>query len=144
MTISLGLSIAGSAALYAIAPWLIRLWLRSEIAGEVSTVVRVLCLGLIVNGATPVVFHLLNGIGRPGVNTAFMVVGTATTYALLFALSWGGLTVTRFALANSLSLLLNGIAYFAFCETVVWRKWLVQGPARGPTLAPSREGTTSP
>lgn len=124
MAISLGLSIGGSAVLYVIAPSLVHLWLRSDIDREVATVVRLLCAGLAINGATPVVFHLLNGIGKPGANTAFMVVGTASTYALILALSFGGLTVGRFALASSVSLLLNGVAYLAFAELVVWRRWL--------------------
>jgi O-antigen/teichoic acid export membrane protein len=124
MGIALALSVGGSAVLYAVARVLIHVWLRSDIDADVAAVVRVMCLGLAINGATPVVFHLVNGIGRPGANTAFMVVGTSTTYGLLLALSFGGLTVTRFALAASASLLVNGIAYLIFAEWIVWGKWL--------------------
>ncbi len=124
--LSLVASITASVALYAVAPALIRWWLSSPIDREVTTVLRILCFGLAVNGATPVAYHLLNGIGRPEVNTASMAIGTAMLYGILFLISWNGLTVERFAIATTLALGINGVLYLAFCELVVWRRWLIR------------------
>ncbi len=124
MTGSLVLSLGGAATLYLVAPWVIALWLRSGIDGEVSTIIRILCAGLAVNGITPVAYHLVNGIGRPGANTAFMVAGSVLFYGLV-AVAWAsGLTLEKFAVALSVTFVLNGLAYLAFSELVVWRRWL--------------------
>jgi O-antigen/teichoic acid export membrane protein len=135
--LSLAGAMGASAVLYAVAPALIRWWLHSDIDAQVVTVVRILCVGLAINGATPVPYHLLNGIGKPEINSAFMILGTATTYLVLFVLSFGGLDVSRFSLATASSYFLNGVAYLLFCEMVVWRRWLIPKAA----LAP---GTASP
>lgn len=123
--LSLLLSITASAVLYVIAAALIRFWLHSPIDEEVTSVLRILCVGIAVNGATPVAYHLLNGIGRPGVNSAFMIAGTAMLYGSLLVLSWHGLDIERFAIATSLALFVNGLLYLSFCEVVVWRRWLL-------------------
>src|SRR5574342_773547 len=137
--LSFGLSVAASAALYAAAPRLMRWWLGSPIEGQVATVLRILCVGVAVNGATPVAFHLVNGIGRPQVNTAFTGMGVAMLYSTLLLLSAGGLTVERFALATSLAFLLNGLLYLGYCEVAVWRPWLAGLPAEpaGPRVGPA-------
>ncbi|HZY04530.1 MAG TPA: methyltransferase domain-containing protein [Anaeromyxobacteraceae bacterium] len=134
LALSFALSVAASAALYAVAPPLMQWWLRSPIEGQVATVLRILCVGVAVNGATPVAVHLVNGIGRPQVNTVFMGIGVAMLYATLLLLSRGGLTVELFALATSLAFLLNGLLYLAYCEVAVWRRWLAsmpEGPGAG-------------
>ncbi|HET7928780.1 MAG TPA: oligosaccharide flippase family protein [Actinomycetota bacterium] len=127
--LSLLFSIAASGALYVIAPPLIGFWLRSPIDASIVAVLRILCIGLAVNGATPVVFHLLNGIGRPEVNTASMALGTLILYGTLVALSQDGVTIERFAIATTVALVVNGILYFAYAEAVVWRRWLAPGSA---------------
>jgi hypothetical protein len=82
-------------------------------------------VGLAVNGVTPIAFHLVNGIGRPGTNTAFMVAGIVLFYGILAGAWASGLTVEKFAMALSVTFVLNGAAYLAFSELVVWRRWLV-------------------
>lgn len=135
---ALGLSLLGSIGasivLYFAAPALIHFWLRSPIDDEVVSVLRILCIGMALNGATPVAYHLLNGVGRPGVNSAFMLIGTAILYATLLALVPGGLSVERFAIATTVSFLVNGFLYFGFCEAIVWRRWLL---ARGQGFRPT-------
>jgi O-antigen/teichoic acid export membrane protein len=125
MGASVALSVSAAVALYAIAPLLMAFWLRSAIDGQVATVVRILCIGLAVNGATPVAYHLMNGLGRPETNTAFMVAGIVLFYGVLGAF-WasGSLDLPRFAAAMSGTLFLNGLAYLAYAEFVVWRRLL--------------------
>jgi O-antigen/teichoic acid export membrane protein len=123
--LSLVASVGASVGLYALAPALIRFWLRSPIDADVTNVLRILCIGLAVNGVTPVVFHLLNGIGRPEVNTASMALGAVILYGTLFWLSREGLTIERFAIASTVALVVNGLLYMAYSEIVVWRRWLL-------------------
>jgi len=125
MGASVLLSVTGAAVLFAIAPALMAFWLRSGIDSQVAAVIRILCVGLAVNGATPVAYHLMNGLGRPEINTAFMVAGIVLFYGILAAL-WmtGALDLVRFSAATSATLLLNGIAYLAYAELVVWRRLL--------------------
>ena len=131
--LSLLLSVSASATLYAVAPPLIRWWLRSEIDGAVVSVLRIYCFGLAINGATPVAYHFLNGIGRPEANTAFMLGGAAGFYFILLLVSPGGLTVEKFAIAAAINLVVNGIVYLVFVEAVAWRRWVV------PALRPATE-----
>jgi O-antigen/teichoic acid export membrane protein len=130
MGASLVLSVGGAVALYFIGPPFISFWLRSSIDAEVGTIIRILCVGLAVNGATPVAYHLMNGLGRPATNTIFMLASIALFYAILGAL-WvtGTLNLERFAAANSANLFVNGVAFLAFAEFVVWRRRLL--PAGG-------------
>lgn len=123
-------SAGASATLYALAPTVVHLWLHSPIDGEVSSVLRLLCIGIAVNGATPVVFHLLNGIGRPEVNTASMALGTLLLYGTLYVISRSGITVERFAIATTTAFTVNGFLYIGYGELVVWRRWLLP-TARG-------------
>lgn len=121
---SVVLSVGGAMLLYLVAPWLIAFWLRSSIDAEVAAIIRILCAGLAVNGITPVAYHLVNGIGRPGANTAFLVAGSAFFYGIL-AVAWTtGLTLEKFATCLTITFVLNGLAYLAFSELVVWRNWI--------------------
>ncbi len=122
LALALALSAGASIALYAAAPPLVRWWLHSPIDTPVATVLRILCVGLAVNGATPVPYHLLNGLGRPQVNTAFMFLGTAVILAVLIPLAWHGVSVERFAIATSVSMVVSGLAFFVYCELRVWRR----------------------
>ena len=128
MAASLVLSAGGAAALYVLAPWLMRIWLRSSIDGEVSLIIRILCIGLAVNGVTPVAFHLMNGIGRPEINTGFMAAGIVLFYGIVAGFWASGLTLERFAMALSVTFVLNGVAYLAFSEWMVWRRCLGAPP----------------
>jgi hypothetical protein len=124
------LSISAAGALYVPATWLISIWARSSIDGEVVAVIRILCLGLAVNGATPIAFPLMNGIGRPETNTGFMMAGIVLFYGILAVFRASGLDLKTFAMAMSVTFLVNEIAYLVFSEMVVWRSWLAVGASR--------------
>lgn len=129
LSISFAISVGASVTLYAVAPALIRFWLRSSIDAEVIPILRIYCIGLAINGATPVTYHFLNGIGRSEINTGFMLSGTTLFYLVLWLMVRSGLTLEKFAAASAVSLIANGVVYFAFAEIVVWRRWLA--PQRG-------------
>jgi O-antigen/teichoic acid export membrane protein len=133
-------SVCASIGLYVLAPALMRAWLRSEIAPDVALIVRILCVGLALNGATPVVYHFMNGIGRPGVNAAFMLGGIVAIYALILLIGARGLTVATFAWATSIAMVVNSIAFIVFAELVAWRRWLGLRSSAAYTVAGSRDG----
>ena len=129
LAIALVTSIGAAVALFVIAPTLMRVWLRSDIDGSVAEVMRILALGLMVNGATPVAFHVVNGIGKPELNTAFMIPGIVIFYAGFAAFLPGGLTVQKFAWAQSVSLAVGSLLFLVGAHRILWRRLLL--PAAG-------------
>jgi O-antigen/teichoic acid export membrane protein len=135
-------SVGGMALLFAVAPSLVHWWLRSPIDAEVSTLVRILCVGLAVNGLTPVAYYMLAGLRRPGINTAAVIADPILMYGILGLLALNGLTLRDFALAQSIDLFLYALGYLGFCEFVVWRRWiprmlgLTPPPVAGNSMSP--------
>jgi len=136
------LSLAGSCALsaliFVVSPWVVPLWLRSSLSGDVVTLIRISCVGLAINGATPAAYHLINGVGRPHLNTAFILANPLIFYATLALLSTNGLVLFDFAVAGAVSLLLSGIGYLLFAEVYLWPS-VIAGHLPAPTR-PGQEG----
>jgi O-antigen/teichoic acid export membrane protein len=116
-------SSAMAACLYVLSPWLVPWWLRSGVAQDVVMVIRVSCVGLAVNGATPVAYHFLNGAGKPQWNTLFVVANPLVFYGTLALIAKRGVTLYAFAAAGSVGLVITGIAFLAFIELFVWREF---------------------
>jgi O-antigen/teichoic acid export membrane protein len=129
------LSVGGMGALFVSAPKLISWWLHSPISPEVATLVRILAVGFAANGITPIIYHLVAGLGRPQVNTISMTIELVFLYGVLGLLSLDGLQLRDFALAFTIDMVVQAICFMAFSELVIWRRWI-------PTMA--REGVAVP
>ncbi len=121
---SSALGLASMALLFAAAPIIVPWWLDSEIAGEVVTTVRILCIGMALNSTRLIPHYTLNGLGKPEFNAAFAMAGPIGAFGLVPVLAADGLGVQDFAIAFSASLSVVAIAQVLFTELFLWRRWV--------------------
>ena len=119
------LALAAAILLYFIAPFIIPLWLNSEeINEEVILLVRLFCPAIAAYGIIAPGYHMLNGLGRPHLNTIFRLATPALLYAILAGLWIDELVLEEFAIAQSGALVVVALGFIAFLEIVVWRGWI--------------------
>ncbi len=92
-------ALAGFAALVALARPLLAWWLGAATAASVSPLIPIFALAYFFLALSPAPFHLVNGMGRPGLNTFFYVANALLNVALIAAFAVRGLTLARFAWA---------------------------------------------
>lgn len=118
------LLVLGSLFLIAFGEILLNWWLRSVIYKEVYEVLQVLLFGLIGWSLVPTGYHLLNGIGKPALNTAFLIIYVSLLYTILFILLQDGASILDFAVSQSIALMGQGVLFILFIIAVVWKRWL--------------------
>ena len=67
---------------------------------------------------------MLNGLGRPHLNTIFRLSNLAAVYVILGILWVNGLVLEDFAIAQSGATILYAAAFVTFMEMIVWRNWI--------------------
>lgn len=124
---SLLAALAGFMALTALARPLLTLWLGAALAAPVAPLVPVFALAYFFLALSPVPFHLVNGMGRPALNTLSYVMNALLHVALIAGFAQSGLTLARFAWAFAIANIVTSVLYQATVETVVWKR----APRRG-------------
>ena len=118
------LALGSAVLLYFIAPFIIRLWLNSEIDEDVILLVRLFCPAIAAYGIIVPGYHMLNGLGRPYLNTIFRLATPALLYAALGVMWIDGLTLAEFAIAQSSAIGAIALMFIAFLEIALWRRWI--------------------
>lgn len=114
-TVGLTLVLVAPAALLAavFAPDILRLWVSNELAARSSGVMRLLAVGMIVNGSCSIPFVYIQGTGRSDVTAKFHIIELVLYVpALLFAISRLGLIGV--AVAWVLRVLLDALFLFSY------------------------------
>lgn len=119
---SMLVALAGFAALVALARPLLTLWLGAPMAASVGPLVPVFALAYFFLALSPAPFHLINGLGRPGLNTLFYAMNAALNLALIAVFAATGLTLARFAWAFAGANIVTSVAYQVAVEVLVWRR----------------------
>lgn len=127
MAVSGALSFAAAITLYFVAPYLVHFWLDSEIDNEVILLIRLICPAIAAEGLIQPGYHMLNGLGRPYLNTIFRLAMPVALYSILGLLWVNGLVLEDFAIAQSGAVVLYAAAFVVFIEIVIWRSWIRQG-----------------
>jgi O-antigen/teichoic acid export membrane protein len=115
-------ALAGFAALAVLARPLLTLWLGAPMAVSVGPLVPVFALAYFFLALSPAPFHLINGLGRPGLNTLFYAMNAFINLGLIAVCAASGLTLARFAWAFAAANIATSIAYQAAVEVLVWRR----------------------
>lgn len=124
--ISGGLSFSAAAVLYVVAPYLVHLWLDSDIDDDVTLLIRLICPAIAADGLIVPGYHMLNGLGRPYLNSIFRLATPVALYAILGILWINGLVLEDFAIAQSGAIVLYAAVFVVFIELVIWRSWIKQ------------------
>jgi O-antigen/teichoic acid export membrane protein len=122
----LGLSalaaLAGFAGLVALARPLLAFWLGPALAASAAPLIPVFALAYFFLALSPAPFHLVNGIGRPSLNTLFYVASALLNVVLIGAFAVKGLTLMKFAWAFAVATILTGLSYQLTVETLIWKR----------------------
>lgn len=117
--------VLGMGSLYFFSPFLIGFWLGSSETNEsIVLLVQIFCLGFVLNSMTPVIFHMINGLGRPEINTVFFMFSPAVMYSLIYLFSFDGLKLIDFGIAQALAIFVSSLFYLLFAEIWMWRVWI--------------------
>jgi O-antigen/teichoic acid export membrane protein len=104
--------------LYILPEAIFSLWLGKSLPLDVPAVTKIVTIGLFFNAISQPATHVLNGMGKPWVNTAFTVLSPVVLYCLLlyYFLSKGSLEMDDFAYATAFSLIISAVVYLAWFE----------------------------
>ncbi len=116
------LALVGLGGLVTLGRPLFTWWLGASMAASIAPLLPVFAIAYFVLSLAPAPYHVLNGLGRPGVNTLFSVMNVLLNLALLGIFARSGLTLSRFAWAFALSNVITGICYQAAVEAIVWKQ----------------------
>ena len=114
-------ALAGFAGLVVLARPLIAWWLGRTVPASVAPLVPVFALGYFFLALSPAPFHLLNGMGRPGLNTLFYAANALLNVALIGAFALRGLTLMKFAWAFAAANIVTSLCYQVTVETLIWK-----------------------
>ncbi len=105
-------------------------WFQGHPPAHVADIARVIAIGLFCNAIGHPAHHMLNGRGRPWVNTLFALASPVVLYATLQGLRIvrGSLGVMDFAWATSLSLMTVSLLYLATFEWQMYQARLALSP----------------
>ena len=109
------------AALVWLARPLLVMWVGAGLAASVWPLLPVFALGYFFLALSPAPFHLVNGLGRPGLNTLFYVMNALLNVAFLVAAAVSGMTLHKLAWSFAASNILTGICYQVAVEMLIWR-----------------------
>lgn len=113
---------AGFAGLVALARPLLALWLGPAVAASAAPLIPVFALAYFFLALSPAPFHLVNGIGRPSLNTLFYVANALMNVVLIAAFALKGLTLMKFAWAFAAAAIATSLCYQLTVETLIWKR----------------------
>lgn len=115
-------ALAGFAGLVVLARPLIAWWLGRSVAASVAPLVPIFAVGYFFLALSPAPFHLLNGLGRPGLNTLFYAANAVLNVALIGAFAVRGLTLMKFAWAFAAANIITSLCYQGTVEALIWKR----------------------
>jgi O-antigen/teichoic acid export membrane protein len=119
---SMVVALLGFVALTSLARPMLALWLGAAMAAQVAPLVPIFALAYFFLALSPAPFHLVNGIGRPALNTLSYVMNALLNVALIAVFALHGLTLAKFAWAFAIANIVSSILYQATVETLVWKR----------------------
>jgi O-antigen/teichoic acid export membrane protein len=115
-------ALVGFVSLVALARPFLALWLGAAVAARVAPLVPVFALAYFFLALSPAPFHLVNGLGRPALNTLACAMNAVINVALIAGFALNGLTLEKFAWAFAIANIVTSISYQATVETLVWKR----------------------
>ncbi len=101
---------------------ILTLWINSSPAQEAAEVMPLFCAAYFFLALSPAPFHVVNGLGRPWINTAFFAFNAVTNVTAIVLLSVGGTSLFRIAIAFLVANVLTCICYQIAVERMLWRE----------------------
>jgi O-antigen/teichoic acid export membrane protein len=115
------------------APRILGVWLGPQMAAQALPLLPVFSAAYFFIAFSPAPFHLLNGLGKPWINTAFTALAAVANLALLWIFWRRGLSLSQFARAFAGSSIAANLLFQALVEIHIWRRGLLRGERSGST-----------
>lgn len=120
---------AGFAGLVILARPLFTWWLGAPMAASVAPLIPVFALAYFFLALSPAPVHVINGMGRPALNTLFSGLNALLNVPLIGAFAMSGLTLIKFAWAFAAANVVTGVCYQVTVETLIWKREVVLSEA---------------
>ncbi len=115
-------ALVGFVSLVALARPFLALWLGAGVSANAAPLVPVFALAYFFLALSPAPFHLVNGLGRPALNTLACVLNALINVVLIAGFALSGLTLAKFAWAFAIANVVTSIFYQATVETLIWKR----------------------
>jgi O-antigen/teichoic acid export membrane protein len=109
------------AALVLLARPLLILWVGAGLAASVWPLLPIFAVGYFFLALSPAPFHLVNGLGRPGLNTLFYFMNALLNVIFLISAAASGMTLQKLAWSFAAANILTGVCYQITVEAIIWR-----------------------
>lgn len=112
--ISILIAVTAYTGCYLVGEVIITSWLRSGISDQIYQITMLMMIGFVGWSTTVAGFHIVNGLGKPWLNTMFLILSPFTYYIGLLYFIYDSPSLTDFALAYNLAMLLHAALYVTF------------------------------
>ena len=119
---SLLLALAAFGPFLLLQKYLIGFWMRGADPEQVTKLIPTLVVAYFFLALSPAPYHLLNGIGKPWVNTIFATVNAVVNILCIALFRIQGISLIQFAWALAIANSVTSIGYQLTVEFYVWRK----------------------
>ena len=113
-----------------LAPRILGLWLGPEMAAQALPLLPVFSAAYFFIAFSPAPFYLLNGLGKPWVNTVFTALAAGLNLAVLWIFWSRGISLPQFAWAFAGSSIAATLLFQMVVEIHIWRHGLLLGELR--------------
>lgn len=113
-------------------PWLLSLWLGKSNSPQLQSLIVIFAVAYLFLAVSPPPFHLLNGLGKPWINTIFFMFTAILNVGLIGLGYLTGITLNKIAWAFAAANIFTAILYHATVEFYVWKRINLQ-----PGVAPA-------
>lgn len=110
---------------------LLGLWLNSDLAPQAALLLPFFALAYFFLALSPAPYHIVNGIGKPNVNTAFYIMNALVNLFLIAVFSWTGISLEKFVYAFAIANIITSVAFQSFVESKIWRQDLLAANFHG-------------
>jgi O-antigen/teichoic acid export membrane protein len=125
--------------LLSLGPWFLSLWLRENCSPQMKSLLIVFAIAFFFLALTPPPFYLLNGMGKPWINTILFTF-TASLNLLLIGVSFlFGVSLIGIAWAFAVAVICGSTACHVVVERCVWKKLLPDDAVPATIAVPAYE-----
>lgn len=112
--ISIFIALTAYIGCYLIGEVIITAWLRSGISDQIFQITMLMMIGFVGWSTTVSGFHIINGLGKPQLNSMFLILLPFTYYAGLLYFAYDVPSLNDFALAYNVAMILHAFLYVTF------------------------------
>jgi O-antigen/teichoic acid export membrane protein len=110
--------------LVCLGPWLLSLWLRENCSPQMRSVLIVFAVAYFFLALTPPPFYLLNGMGKPWINTILFTFTASINLLLIGVCFLCGISLIGIAWAFTVAVICGSTACHFIVERRIWRELL--------------------